>query len=232
MLDALISNRIKVTEAKAGVSLLDTADLDIDILGPSSSVSGTNLNNYSAIIRIKYKEADFLFVGDAETSALSKVTSMDMDVLKVGHHGSDTSSPLTFLKRIDPEYSVISVGSNGYGHPTRSALGNLNSVGSKVYRTDQSGTIIITTDGSKIAVNKSPAKIVASSPVTTTPSTKPSSTKPPESKPTTTKDRIVYGTKTGSKYHEAGCRYLSKSKIAMTLSKAKSSGLTPCSVCH
>ena len=85
MLDALISNDIKVTEAKAGVSLLDTKDLDIDILGPRSTASGSNLNNYSAIIRIRYKSADFLFVGDAESSALSGLAEMNMDVLKVGH---------------------------------------------------------------------------------------------------------------------------------------------------
>lgn len=234
MLDALIANDIKVTEAKTGVSILDTRDLDIDILGPHSSVSGSNLNNYSAIIRIRYKSADFLFVGDAESSALSGLSEMNMDVLKVGHHGSDTSSPLSFLKKVDPEYSVISVGNNSYGHPARSSLANLNTVGSKVYRTDISGTLIITSDGKNFEVNKNPAKAVAAAavPVTSTPTTKPKTTKPTAPVASTSKTVTIYGTATGSKYHKSGCRYLSKSKIPMTLSEAKADGLTACSVCH
>lgn len=233
LLDALSANSVRVSEAKAGISILDTTDLDIDIPGPADSVSGT-LNNYSAIIKIRYKDADFLFIGDAETAALAKLPAINMDVLKVGHHGSDTSSTLSFLKKVDPEHSVISVGGNSYGHPTGSALANLNTVGSKVYRTDKSGTIIISSNGDKIEVNKSPSKAVASAsaPPTKTPATKPKSTNPPSTGTTTPKTTTVYGTATGSKYHKSGCRYLSKSKIPMTLSEAKASGLTACSVCH
>ena len=186
-------------------------------------------------------------VGDAETNALSGLTTMNIDVLKVGHHGSDTSSPNSFLNKVDPEHSIISVGKNSYGHPSQTTLANLNSVGSKVYRTDKSGTIIVTSDGNKITVNKSetpvvataepskpsPTKPVATKPAATKPvATKPVATKPPSTTASKDKDTIVYGTKTGEKYHKSGCSSLSRSKIPMTLQEAKSKGLTACSRCH
>lgn len=268
MLDALIARDVKVTEAKAGVSILKSQDLDIRILGPSPNLLDSNLNNHSAIVKITYLNNSFLFVGDAEQKALAKIPKMNLDVLKMGHHGSDTSSSLSFLKKVSPQHSVISVGKNQYGHPNQSTLNNLSSVGCRVYRTDQAGTIIVTSDGKTISVNASPSAIVASKsdkpttkksntkppttkvkkststkknttkpPLTKVKKTKPTTTKPQSTKPPSTKqsenkERTVYGTKTGKKYHENGCRHLSKSKIPMSLDKAIKKGLTPCKVCH
>lgn len=250
MLDTLIHNDITVSEAKPGVALVDTTDLRVELLGPAGSVTGTNLNNYSAIVKLRYKEDSFLFVGDAETGALAYLPAMNIDVLKVGHHGSSTSSPKSFLTKVDPEHSVISVGANSYGHPTNLTLSNLNSAGSKVYRTDKSGTIIITSTGDSLSFNKAPSAAVVANkpaapkpapstkpaatrpPVTKPPATKPPATKPPAPKPAPTQGTIVYGTNTGAKYHRSGCRSLAKSKIPMTLDKAKAAGLTACKICH
>lgn len=152
------------------------------------------------------------------------------DVLKVGHHGSRTSSTAAFLKLVAPKYAVISVGKgNSYGHPTQEALDRLGSVGATIYRTDESGTIVCESDGETItfktlgssvqprAPSSVPAAIVAAKPIPV----------PSQNNQGVT----VYGTATGAKYHAEGCRFLAKSKVPMTLSAAKSKGLTACSVC-
>ena len=99
----------------------------------NSSVIYTELNNYK-----------FLFMGDAgvevEEDLIKKYNLHDIDVLKVGHHGSKTSSSKDFIDEINPKYSIISVGNNRYGHPNDSVLDNLKD--SKIYRTDQDGSIM------------------------------------------------------------------------------------------
>lgn len=87
MQDALIARDVKVTEAKAGISLLASSDLNIEILGPSRNISDSNLNNHSEIIKVTYLDNNFFFVGDAEQASLAKLPRMNLDVLKVGHHG-------------------------------------------------------------------------------------------------------------------------------------------------
>ena len=104
-----------------------------------------NENDNSSIIYTELNKHKFLFMGDAgvevEQDLIKKYNLQDIDVLKVGHHGSKTSSSKEFIDNIDPKYSVISVGKNNrYGHPNKEVLDNLNS--SKIYRTDQDGSII------------------------------------------------------------------------------------------
>ena len=97
-----------------------------------------------------YKNTSFLFMGDAEKETEVKLQDEDVqaDVLKVGHHGSDTSSTTAFLEKVSPKYAIISCGKNNkYGHPDSTVLQNLESIGSAVLRTDQLGTIIIRSDG-------------------------------------------------------------------------------------
>lgn len=77
---------------------------------------------------------------------------IDVDVLKVGHHGSNTSSSSLFLNKVTPEYAVISVGSNSYGHPDNETLRRLGGTGAEVLRTDKLGTITMTTDGDSISL--------------------------------------------------------------------------------
>ena len=115
-----------------------------------------DVNNYSAVIRLSYGETSFLFTGDAEADSeeliLDAGYDLSADVLKVGHHGSSTSTSEPFLAAVDPRWAVISCGKdNSYGHPhreTRQLLGDWP--GLTVYRTDQDGTILAQSDGEQI----------------------------------------------------------------------------------
>jgi competence protein ComEC len=98
-----------------------------------------------------------LFTGDAESSpenAMVQNYNVDTTILKVGHHGSSSSTRQAFLNEVSPEVAVISVGEdNSYGHPAQTTLNKLESVGAYVYRTDIDGTVIVSTDGYSYNVN-------------------------------------------------------------------------------
>jgi len=99
-----------------------------------------------------YGGVSFLFMGDAHADAESRIANsganLQADILKVGHHGSATSTSSAFLTKVHPKISVIEVGAgNSYGHPTSATLGRLAQVGSAVYRTDLNGDVTVTTDG-------------------------------------------------------------------------------------
>ena len=115
-----------------------------------------NLNNSSIILKLTYGNVSFLFTGDTESDVEKTLLNKDIesDVLKVAHHGSNTSSSNAFLKKVNPKYAIISVGTgNSYGHPKSVILDRLEKLGTKIYRTDELGTIIVTTDGEKIEVS-------------------------------------------------------------------------------
>ena len=94
-------------------------------------------------------------MGDAEVLVEKEITSdVSSDVIKVGHHGSDSSSSLDFVKRVSPDYAIIMVGKdNSYNHPYQSILDRYSSVGSKILRTDLDGNIVCNSDGSKVSCN-------------------------------------------------------------------------------
>ena len=149
LLQTILDMNIKVKKAESGTEILNTENLKIGILAPDSETY-KNLNNYSAVIKMDYKNTSFLFMGDAEKEVEEKLPNKEIqtDVLKVGHHGSDTSSTAAFLEKVSPKYAVISCGKNNrYGHPDSITLQNLESVGSVILRTDLDGTIIIRSDG-------------------------------------------------------------------------------------
>ena len=117
-----------------------------------------NENDNSNVIYTELNGYKFLFMGDAgvekEKDILDKYNISNIDVLKVGHHGSKTSSSESFINEINPRYSIISVGKNNrYGHPNKEVLNNLNN--SKIYRTDQDGSIMIGIKNSKLKVETS-----------------------------------------------------------------------------
>ncbi len=114
-----------------------------------------NENDNSSVIYTELNNHKFLFMGDAginvEEDLIEKYNLKDIDVLKVGHHGSKTSSNKNFIDLINPKYSIISVGKNNrYGHPNKSVLDNLN--GSKIYRTDINGTIMFKSQNNKLQI--------------------------------------------------------------------------------
>lgn len=112
-------------------------------------------NNTSIVIRIVYGDTSFLFTGDAEQETEEKILESGQDiestVLKVGHHGSSTSTSQAFLDAVSPTYAVISCGKdNSYGHPHSETLAKLASAGVEVLRTDELGDIYCTSDGSEV----------------------------------------------------------------------------------
>ena len=155
LLNTISNKNLKVKVAKANVSIISSDNLSVNIIAPNSE-SYSNLNNYSAVIKIDYYNNSFLFMGDAEVLSEEEITSdVGADVIKVGHHGSDSSSSLEFLNKVKPKYAVISVGTNNqYNHPYDSILSRYESIGAQVYRTDLDGTIVATSDGTNINITK------------------------------------------------------------------------------
>lgn len=148
VLDAVERKGLSVNSAKAGVEILNDGDLSVTFVAPVREAY-KSLNNVSAIVKIVYKGSSFLFTGDAEEQAEGDITAdVRADILKVGHHGSSTSSSWDFLDRVKPSCAVISCGEgNDYGHPHTETLEKLSDIGAAVYRTDLDGTVIIETQG-------------------------------------------------------------------------------------
>ena len=151
MLDSLEASDAKVIKAEAGVVVCEENELKIQLVAPTEDYYD-EINDYSAVVKLTYGETDFLFMGDAEKYSESKITAdVSADVLKVGHHGSDTSSEESFLKKVNPSIAVVSLGQdNEYGHPHREVLQRLNSMNIKIFRTDKLGTVVIGSDGENI----------------------------------------------------------------------------------
>lgn len=159
LLNAIGKKGLKIDTAKAGVDIGIDKSVKISILAPNSS-DYEELNDYSAVIKLTYNKTSFLLTGDAgnisEREMLSKGYSLKADVLKVGHHGSRTSTSDEFLKAVNPSYAVISVAeSNEYGHPHKETLRELKGANIQILRTDESGTVIASSDGKTIKFRKS-----------------------------------------------------------------------------
>ncbi len=232
MLDVIENKNIELYTAKAGVNITTSGIISIDIIAPLAD-SYSNINNCSAIVKVTYGKTAMLFTGDSEQEIEAQLlnSGLDADVLKVGHHGSHSSSSKSFIQAVSPEIAVISVGEgNSYGHPHADTLAILNDVGADIYRTDEVGTVIITADqNKKITVDKKASTVKENAPpVVVSPSADET-----ESNVVTenNQSQVVYRTKTGSKYHRSGCSYL-KSKIETTVSEAQAMGLGACSRCN
>ena len=162
-INAVDDSGAKKIQAKSGVSLGVDGFSGI-FLAPYSS-QYDELNNYSAVLKLTYGSTSFLFTGDAENVSekeMLKSGNLQATVLKVGHHGSDSSTTQSFLQAVTPQYAVISVGKdNSYGHPSQTVLKRLAEAHVQVFRTDQSGTVVLSSDGTKISV-KQPAQALTS----------------------------------------------------------------------
>lgn len=142
---------LSITTAKAGVNILSGA-VSADILSPVKE-EYDDFNNYSAVVKIVYGETSFLFMGDAETVIENDIDAdVSADVIKVGHHGSSTSSSRSFISRVGAQIAVVSVGEeNSYGHPHDKTLEAWRLAGATIMRTDLLGTIVVTSNGSNIS---------------------------------------------------------------------------------
>lgn len=144
----------KDTDVKINYS--DGSVLKFDFLTPTKEISEIyyyDLNDYSPLLRISYNDFSFMFTGDAtfnvEKEALDEISSLilNSDVIKIAHHGADTSSSYDFLKAVHPKYAVVSCGAlNAYGHPKQSVLTTLLTFGTDLYRTDLQGDIVFKVD--------------------------------------------------------------------------------------
>jgi competence protein ComEC len=141
-------------QAKAGDNFIFNNNLEIFLLNPlydSAFYDQSDFNNASIVVKLFYKNADFLFTGDIEEAAEKKLliwqNILQSDILKVGHHGSATSTNLEFLDKVDPSIAVITVGKNHFGHPSQKIIERLEDKNIQIYRTDEDGTIIIRTNG-------------------------------------------------------------------------------------
>ena len=122
------------------------------------TVDYSDNNDDSVVTYLEYKDVNFMFTGDIEADAEKDMVAQnlvtDVDFMSVPHHGSKGSSTEEFLAKAKPEYAIVSAGANNsYGHPTADALNRYNAIGSKVYRTDQLGDIVIKTDGNTATIN-------------------------------------------------------------------------------
>ena len=153
LLMAIKDKNLKINTAKAGTSIIDTDALKINILAPNSETY-TELNNYSVVTKITYGTTKFLFMGDAEKLSENEIKeNVTADVIKIGHHGSNTSSSIDFIKKVNAKYGIISVGlNNKYNLPKEETITNWENSGTKIYLTSTNGTIRASSDGTNIKI--------------------------------------------------------------------------------
>ncbi|MGL4850723.1 MAG: ComEC/Rec2 family competence protein [Clostridium sp.] len=159
VLNSLKRKKLKVTPLTENTSIFINNDIDFEIFYPPPNLTNENLNNYSAIIKLTFHSISFLFTGDAEIDAhnylYSNYDSIDIDVLKLGHHGSKTSTTKEFLDFTTPSIGIASCGENNkYNHPNKETISLLEKFNIPLLRTDLVGTILLLSDGTDIYIQK------------------------------------------------------------------------------
>lgn len=156
VLEATDKKGLTITTAKKGVELSLDEDINIRFLAPIGE-GYDSLNNWSAVVRMEFKDKVFLFTGDAEALLEREIiegneaTFLKANYLKVAHHGSNSSTIQEFLDIIDPEVAIISLGKdNPYGFPHREVIERLKELDIAIYRTDLQGNIVVESDGKEI----------------------------------------------------------------------------------
>ncbi len=213
-----------ITVCRGGISL-SFSNAFIDVLWPYSPENEKETNNMSIVLKLIYGEASFLFTGDVEHDVESQLVKngedLSANVLKVGHHGSSSSTSYLFLRSVMPQFAVISCGKNNeYKHPHKETLDMLNQADVELYRTDQLGTVIISTDGMFITVKHGDTSVTEkaehSSPALGSAITE------------------VIGNKKSKKYHMPGCDALPSENNRVyfdSASDAENEGYSPCGNC-
>ena len=179
---AVKSNGLSLTVPKVGEQF-KLGEAIITVLAPNSSIYDDS-NDYSIVLKVAYGNTSFLLTGDAEEVSEGEMVASGRDlsatVLKVGHHGSRTSTSSAFLNKVNPKYAVVSVGTgNSYKHPSQDTMDRLKAKGIKVYRTDEQGTIVATSDGKNVTFSQNPGSysgISSGASSTSTPTAKPTAT--------------------------------------------------------
>lgn len=164
----LEEKNVPVVIARRGQKVIFSKAGELDIFSPFDNFAGVSLKNphdANVVSKLIYGNSSFLLMGDAEKSLEYRLLlesseglefySLKSKVLKIGHHGSKTSSSEDFLKAVSPQFAVIQVGrKNRYGHPTQEVLDRLAGAGIKIFRTDLDGNIKLVSDGTKFGFSK------------------------------------------------------------------------------
>lgn len=217
-----------------------------------SVANESDVNNNSIVLLYTNGEDKVLLMGDADSSIEAKINVEDIDLIKVGHHGSKTSTSSSFINKINPEYAVITVGvNNKYGHPHKETMSILEASNIQVHRSDECGNIIFKSSGKGLSVdckaasynagNSSDGSISNSATNSTTSNnsiTLNNSTTVVEeiqqTQPEISSDSsIVYWTPNGKSYHTTrSCSTLSRSKTILSGTQVESGKSDPCDRCH
>ena len=239
MIAAIKKHKVERTNVTVGMKI-GLGGIKATVLHAKNS--GTDANESSIVLKLKHNKKSFLFTGDISAEIekqIAKKYNVNVDVLKVSHHGSSYSSAVSFVKETSPEYAVISVGKdNNYGHPVKTVLNRLKKYSNKVLRTDKNGTVVVTSTGTKLSYKTVATQTSGSSSSSSGSSSSGSSSSGSSSSgsssslPTvpTNGSTTVYITATGSKYHRQECGNGNYSKT--TLKTALSKKLEPCSKCY
>ncbi|SPU38252.1 metallo-beta-lactamase [Lysinibacillus capsici] len=168
LLKLVEQKNIKYIEPKIGEILIGDWTSDFYLQSLYSDAKAVDTNDSSIVLKTGYKNVEFLLMADASKDLEELLTnsfdSLNVQILKAGHHGSNTSTSSKFLKAVKPEVTILSYGKdNSYSHPHNEVLANLKAEGSKTYSTAQEGTIVVTTDGETYSINAKefiPPKVV------------------------------------------------------------------------
>lgn len=236
LIQALDNKRLKAITPEAGAKYsLGTAE--ITILAPNREYD--NPNDASVCLRINNGDNRFLFIGDAEEGAqediLANQIDISADVYHAGHHGSRTSASEEFFKAVGPACAVISCGEgNSYGHPHAQTLNLFRSNGVNVFRTDEQGSIVATSDGKEITWNCSPS--------TTWTAGEPSDSPKYGSLQEESKEALAAATyicnANTKKFHDPNCSSVkqmnekNKRKVTLPRDEIIAQGYVPCKLCN
>ena len=233
LVDVIHDKNMKITYPVVGEQYA-LGEAKFTIIAPNSNSYGGNANDYSVAILLEYGKNRFLFTGDAEeTSEAEMLTNgidISADVYKVAHHGSRSASTQEFLNAVHPKYAVISCGEgNSYGHPHAEVLNRLRSMGVEVFRTDEQGSIIASSDGENINWNCSATDSWQSG----------EQTESDRENADNVTEQTTYVLNTNTKkFHRETCGSVSQikeenfQKVQMSREELEQSGYSPCKNCN
>ncbi|ACD54138.1 MBL fold metallo-hydrolase [Clostridium botulinum] len=226
MVKALQSKGIKLTAPTVG-DTLNVGNATLQFLAPNSA-KYEDMNNYSIACKLKYGNTSYVFMGDAESLSEGEILAKQLDisanVLKLGHHGSHSSTSQAFLDKVNPRYAIVSCGKNNdYGHPHQETLNKLNDKNIEILRTDVSGTIVSTSDGNNINFNVNISRSNTGNTTNDNNSNTQSQNK---------NNTVWVANKTSKVYHSSKDCSNMKSPSEISLEDVQAKGLKPCSKCN
>lgn len=249
LVDVIHDKNMKITYPVVGEQYA-LGEAKFTIIAPNSNSYGGNANDYSVAILLEYGKNRFLFTGDAEEASeaemLTNGIDISADVYKVAHHGSRSASTQEFLNAVHPKYAVISCGEgNSYGHPHAEVLNRLRSMGVEVFRTDEQGSIIASSDGENINWNCSATDSWQSGEQTESDRENAEDENPGDENSgnaisdAVTSEQTTYVLNTNTKkFHRETCGSVSQikeenfQKVQMSREELEQSGYSPCKNCN